>query len=66
MKPPAKRSLPIQLQRLRALLDLGISARVARCDTRDVIVDALPRFAFPGTHCRGWYPKDIECIQSMA
>eukprot|EP00974_Lingulodinium_polyedra_P111884 10824366-Lingulodinium_polyedra.AAC.1 len=43
IKTPAERSLLIQLQRLRELLDRGIITRFALCGTRDTIVDALTK-----------------------
>eukprot|EP00974_Lingulodinium_polyedra_P117435 11163244-Lingulodinium_polyedra.AAC.1 len=43
IKTPAERSLPIQLQRLRELIDRGLITRFAWCDARDTIADALTK-----------------------
>ena len=43
IKTPAERSLLIQLQWLKELLERGIISRVVWCDTRDMVADALTK-----------------------
>eukprot|EP00974_Lingulodinium_polyedra_P024726 2392794-Lingulodinium_polyedra.AAC.1 len=43
IRTPVERSLLIQLQWLKGLLERGVITRVAWCDTRDMIADALTK-----------------------
>ena len=43
IKTPAERSLLIQLQWLKELLDRGIITKIVWCDTRDMVADALTK-----------------------